>query len=80
MPTIEKRTSARSDINAYFSCVAHDDTPKLLRHLRAHKIKFTIDVDPEPPEDQADDDIFWFESTADIALIQKLINEVCKKT
>ena len=80
MPTIEKRKGARSDINAFFACVAHDDTPMLLQHLRAHKIKFTIDVEPEPLEDQSDEDIFWFESTADITHIQKLIHEVCQKT
>ena len=68
MPTIEKRKGARSDINAFFACVAHDDTPMLLQHLRAHKIKFTIDVEPEPLEDQSDEDIFWFESTADITV------------
>ena len=80
MPNIEKRTGAKDDLDAYFVCIVHDDTPKLLQHLRAHKVKFSIDVEPEPPEDQSDDDIFWFESTADIPRIQKLIHEVCKQT
>jgi hypothetical protein len=78
MPNIEKRTGARSDLDAYFVCIAHNHTPRLLQHLRAHKIKFTVDVEPEPPEDQADDDIFWFEHSADIGSIQKLIHEICK--
>jgi hypothetical protein len=79
MANIEKRNGARSDLNAYFVCVAHHNTPNLLQHLRANKIKFTVDVEPEPPEDQSEDDIFWFESSADIPRIQQLINEVCKK-
>jgi hypothetical protein len=54
MPNIEKRKGARSDLDAFFVCVAHDDTPKLLQLLRAHKVKFTIDVEPGPPEDQSD--------------------------
>ena len=79
MKSIELRKSARSDINAYFVCVGHDDTPNLIRHLRSNRIKFTVDVEPEPPEDQADDDIFWFESTSDIDRIQILIRESIQK-
>ena len=30
------------------------------------------------PEDQSDEDVFWFESGADMHRIQQLINEVCK--
>ena len=78
MPTIEKRKGAKADLDAYFVCIAHDDTPKLLQYLRAHKVKFTVDVEPEPPEDQSDEDIFWFEKTADISKIQNLIREICK--
>jgi hypothetical protein len=80
MPNIEKRIGAIRDRDAYFVCIRHDDSPRLLQHLRAHKVKFTVDVEPEPPEDQADDDIFWFESTADIAHIQELIHQVCRST
>ena len=79
MSKIEKRTGAIDDQDAVFVCVSHDTTPNLLRHLRKNKIKFTVDVEPEPPEDQSDDDIFWFESDSDIARIQKLIDEVTKK-
>ena len=79
MPKIEKRKGAREDLDAHFVCIAHHNSAELLHHLRSNKIKFTIDVDPEPPEDQSEEDIFWFESDSDIPRIQNLIYEVTKK-
>jgi hypothetical protein len=79
MTKIERRTGAIRDKDAFFVCIAHSDSPNLMQHLRAHRIKFTIDVEPDPPEDQSDEDIFWFEHTADIERLQKLIDEVLKK-
>ena len=76
MTSIDLRKGALRDPNAYFVCIGHDDTPKLIAHLRAHKVKFTVDVEPEPPEGQSNDDIFWFESTADVRRIQTLIRDV----
>ena len=79
MYQIEKRKGVGEEPDAFFVCIGHDDTPALIHHLRKNKIKFSVDVDPEPSKDQSDEDIFWFESGSDISRIQEFIYQITKQ-
>jgi hypothetical protein len=68
-----------SNLDAPAAAVDVEDSPRVIEKLRAHRIRFTVTVNPTPAEGEALCDIFWFDPKADLLEIQKLIYEAQKE-
>ena len=68
-----------SDVDSYFAAIDIEDTPHVIEALRRAGVQFDVSINPNPEEDEANCDVFWFWRQADHASIQKAIENASGK-
>ena len=66
------------DPDSIFVAVDPSMTEGVMSALRAKKIQFDVSVNPDPPEDESECDVFWFWKHQDPDGLQAIIDEAMK--